>query len=408
MTISALQRLHCEEVSTKWWNRRNACLDDTTRFDWLVELDTGLDANLDGLLEGGELAMEAAAQALAKALRLGVQDVLADCFTQVALMAERDGLDGLLKCAVDPRLIPAIEAYIAWSPTPAASQFAAQCSTHPDAPLYWPALRSLHVHGLSSQDLHRHLNTVSIDHAPQLLSVLANGGALDALGLVLQIVDNPRLPDDSPTRLAAAQCAVLLGAGARALPALRAAALTPGTHQVPACHLLSLCLPAHTLEQHVQCLASGTPSIRPNPLLAIRCVGWGGYIAHVPWLLDRLQEASLISASANAFHHITGLRIEQLLEDSTADGNGPLRSAVHGAMQRWWAKHRDDFTQELPCLLGEPATLDRVNQILVSGTQGARETAALRRMLGVPGSSRFPTCAHVQLQRDRFQVFARH
>lgn len=254
MTISALQRLHCEEVSTKWWNRRNACLDDTTRFDWLVELDTSLDANLDGLLEGGDLAVEAASHALSKALRLGVQDVLADCFTQVALIAERDGLDGLLQCASDQRLIPAVEAYVAWSPAPAASTWVQQCSADRDAPFYWAAIRNLHVHGLHSLDLRQHLAAVSIDNAPHLLSALANGGALDALGLVLQIVDNPRLPDDSPTRLAAAQCAVLLGAGARALPALRAAALIPGPHQVQACHLLSLCLPAHTLEQHVQCL----------------------------------------------------------------------------------------------------------------------------------------------------------
>lgn len=402
VAIPALQRMHCEEVSTKWWLRRAACLEPATRFEWLAELDSAIDAHLDALLEGGALAPACAAEALDKSLRLRAEDAVADAFTVVALRCASEGAAGLLQCAADERLLPATRAYLAWSPEAAATQCVAQAVADPASVLHLAALRALHVHGLTGTDLGARLRQATVEDAPVVLEALGDCGAVDALGWVLQVMDNPQWPDTSPLRFAAAQCAALLGEAPRALPVLTACATSGLPHAAAACRLLALCLPAADLERLARSIHAGTAN-PPDPQLALRCLGWGGHLRHVPTVLDCLQQPPLAPVCEEAFLHMTGLRFEQVLEaDAPAD---PL--PAHALLRRWWEAHRSGFDHGTACLSGQPATPAHLEEVLLSGTQGARETAALRRLLALPGSLRFPTRAHVQRQWARMDAWQR-
>ena len=403
MTIPALQRMHCEEVATKWWLRRAACTETMTRFEWLSELDLAIDTHLDALLEGGELAAACSAQALDKSLRLRSADALADAFTIVALRAAAEGLEGLRQCAVDERLLPAVQAYLAWSPEAAALQCVVKNSTDPGSALHLAAVRALPVYGLGGVDLGARLRQATAEDALAILDVLGDSGAVDALGWVLQVMDNPQWTDTSPLRFAAAHCAVLLGAAPRALPVLSACATSGLPHAAAAARLLSLCLPPAALETLVRSIHGGSAGNRPDPELAIRCLGWGGHVQHVPSVLDRIRDASLAPVCEEAFHHLTGLRFEQVLAVENPTGSMP----AHVVLPRWWEANRNNFDHGGVCLLGRPATPAHLDHVLLSGAQGARDTAALRRQLAIPGSMRFPTQAHVQVQWARMEAWQR-
>ncbi len=397
MTLAAIQKLHAEEVSTKWWQRQAACVDDSTTFQWLAELDRLIDANLDGLLEGQVMAAHAIEQAVDKALSRAAADASADCFTHVAFTAAIQGWKGLSKFASDPRWVEVVESYLAWSPRFAAD-VVEKCSQDGASPLHIAALKNLHVHGLPGDGLRDLLLKSRVDNIEAVLTAVQDCGRTDLLGWVRQIIDDSRLPEDSSIRYAAARCALLLGSSEHHLPLLRATAHGNTPRAPDAARLLSLSLAGGELARFVEALDSNA-----QPLLAVRCIGWGGYPGHVPLLLDKLQQPALASTVLQAFHQITGVNPESILrvegEPSRQENKG---LAARRRLLEWWQANGEAYPLDVPHLMGKPATAEPLRQALVTAPQGPRDAAALRLMLLNPGIRRFPTCAHVHLQWQRF------
>lgn len=396
MSIPALLRQHAEDASTKWWQRCGAVRQIDTRIHWLAELDEWIEAHCDGLLEAGDVGLETVRQAHENSLRKNAADVRGDSFTLVALQVERDGESALQTCVKDARLRGAVEDFLSWSPSEHAKQAISNWSQDATHPLHGSAIRHLHIHGLDGgEGLEQALFKSTPDTVRPVLDAIAHCGREDLLGHVIQILDAPQFPEDSPIKFSAARCALVLGSTQRAVAALRQFAGGNTSHALEACQLLSLVLPPEQFNVVWQ---------NPNAALAVRCVGWHGNPAHVPWLLQQMQEPSLRDLAKESFRQITGMSMDAITAKTAAGPSAPPSASAQPMPKtaaEWWAAHQRDFEQGSTYLCGRTVSANNLRHLLVTAAQGDRDTAALRHLLVLPADMRFPTAAHIDLQWQR-------
>jgi hypothetical protein len=376
MPIPTLLKQHTEDASTKWWQRCGAVRQLDTRIEWLAELDELIAAHCDGLLEAGDAGLETVRRAHENSLKRKAADVRGDGFTLVALQVERAGQSALQACSGDMRLRGAIDDYLSWSPGEQAKQTILNWSQDTTHPMHGSAVSHLYIHGLNGGDgLHQALFKSTTGTACSVLDAIANCGRI---------------------KFSAARCALLLGSTKRAVASMRQFAAGNTPLALAACQLLSLVLPP---EQFNVVLHS------PDTAVAIRCVGWHGNPAHVPWLLQQMQDPNLRPLAQEAFRQIVGLS-----PDAATAKAQPGRSKQTSAepethvIAQWWATNQKNFEHGPTYLCGLVLSSENLRHLLLTARQGDRDTAALRHMLMHPAAMRFPTAAHVDLQWQRAAV----
>lgn len=392
MHIASLLRQHAEDVSTKWWQRCGAIRQSDTRIEWLGELDELIDAHCDGLLEAGDAGWEAVHRSHEKSMDRNAADLRGDSFSVVALRVQLTGLSGLLACAQDTRFHSAIDDFLSWSDHEHAKRAIGIWSQDLDHPLHLCAIRHLHVHGLNGgEGLQQALLRSTTKSIAEVLDAIAHCGRRELLGHVLQLLDAPHLPQDASIRFSAARCALLLGSTGRAIPSLKQFASGNTSHALDACRLLSLVLTSGQLDDVLQTL---------NTPLAMRCVGWHGNPVHIPWLLERMNDPSLLPIAADSFHQICGVSVDSIAVGRPADSI-TSKAADSMALTQWWSAHQKDFEFSPGHLHGHKVSVESLQSILLTASQEVRETAALRYMLMSPETMLFPIAAHVDLQWKR-------
>lgn len=394
MSIPTLLTQHAEDASTKWWQRCGAVRQLDTRIEWLAELDELIVAHCDGLLEGGDAGLETVLQAHENSLKRKAPDVRGDSFTLVALQVERAGHSALHACTSDTRLRGAIDDYLSWSPGEQAKRAIWDWTQDTEHPMHLSAVSHLHIHGLDGGDgLGQALFKSTTDTVCTVLDAIAHCGRVDLLGHVIQLLDAPQFPGDSPIKFSAARCALLLGSATRAVASLRLFAAGDTPLAMEACQLLSLVLPSEQFNVVLQ---------SPNMAVAIRCVGWHGNPAHVPWLLQQMQDPTLRPLAQEAFRQIVGISPDAVIEKTQA-GAAKRRPATPAAnaLAQWWPANQKNFEQGPAYLCGRVVSAENLRHLLMTAQQVDRDTAALRHMLMNPAAMRFPTTAHVDLQWRR-------
>ena len=222
MSIHTIVRQHAEDASTKWWQRCGAVRQLDTRIEWLSELDEQIYAHLDGLLEAGDAGLETTQERHQNSLLRNAADIRGDSFIRVLLETQRTGQSGLRAHSKHLELRGAIDDFLSWSPSGISKQAILDWSQDPTAPLHHCALRLLHIHGLNGDSaLQQALLESTTETVCTVLDAIAHCGRLDLIGHVLQLLDSPQFPHDSPLKFSAARCALLLGSVQRALAPLR-------------------------------------------------------------------------------------------------------------------------------------------------------------------------------------------
>lgn len=338
MSIPALLRQHNEDASTKWWQRCGAIRQLDTRIEWLIELDELIGAHPDGLLEADDAGMQASDLAHEESLQRNAADLRGDSFTLVTLKVLRTGQSALDACAKNVELRGAINDYLSWSPGEQAKQAIWDWSQDSAHPMHGSAVSHLHIHGLDGGDgLRQALFKSTTGTACTVLDAIAHCGRVDLLGHVIQLLEAPQFPGDSPIKFSAARCALLLGSTTRAVASLWQFAAGDTPLALDACQLLSLVLPPEQFNVVLQ---------SPDTALAIRCVGWHGNPVHVPWLLQQMQDPTLRPLAQEAFRQIVGISPVAVIENTQAGGaKRASATPATNSLAQWWHVNQKNFEQ---------------------------------------------------------------
>jgi uncharacterized protein (TIGR02270 family) len=137
-------------------------------------------------------------------------------------------------------------------------------------------------------------------------------------------------------------------------------------------------------------------------------IGAGGYPEFVPWLLEQMKSPELARVGGEAFSLITGVDLAyQDLDQKKPEGfeAGPTENPADDdvamdqdenlpwpnseAIRKWWAGRQQDFANGTRYCLGQPMSVDWLQQVLRIGLQRQRAAAALELAVRQPGQPLF-------------------
>jgi uncharacterized protein (TIGR02270 family) len=390
MAISLLER-HLHEASFAFSQRELCAAAPHHDARSLGELDANLEAHLDGLRLGGDAAWEICRAALPDG-DAGVT------FAAAELALSRGELrrfaEVLAIASVDAALAEGVRGALAWVPVERARP-ALERLLSPDVP---PAAQRI---GLGACADRRLDPKDALDRCLRAEDRALRASALVAAGVLGDPRRAPAVREDlghadRRCRAAAAWAGALLRdpAAEALLPetALRGAALDG------ACELLAL------LEEPTR--PARDLSALP-PRIAARYAGASGDAHHVPWLLERLADASIARAAGEALTSITGADMSRPpLRGAPPPGfaagpsDDPADPSVamdpdedipwpHGENVRTWWRARAPGSGARRTLLGEARTDAWLEQVLRRGRQRHRAIAAIALKLRRPGRPLF-------------------
>jgi uncharacterized protein (TIGR02270 family) len=384
----------------------------------LRELDEHLAAHLDGLIEArgsgtdccmGQVLEHATAGTMfaAAALAIGRRDeaTLNRLFAaaRCSVSALRGTVSGL--AWMPPRCMAGIVQPLLASDDPFRRQIGlAACRLHGVDP--GPALAT----GLQA------------DHAPLRAQALLAAGGLgrtDLLETVRAALQDAEVAGEAATSLC------LLGEPAAAWPVLQSHALDgPADRRDTRCialTLLMLSLPFEDAKDLVHSIGRSSQGNRARQRLTIRAAGLHGSPSWVPWLIQQMQEERGHHArlAGESFAMLTGADLAALgldrpapedatngpgedpdAEDAAMDEDEGLPWPDPGRVQAWWEANAARLPAAARCFIGAPPSVAHCGQVLRTGTQRQRITAAHYLCVLQPGRPLF-NCAAPAWRQER-------
>jgi uncharacterized protein (TIGR02270 family) len=240
--------------------------------------------------------------------------------------------------------------------------------------------------------------------AARALVAAGNSGRVELLPLCRDHLDGT----DPQHRFLAARSALLLGDRHAATDALRELSLAPGDFQGQALALfLKVVLPPEAQQTLQDAATNGAPA-----RVFIDGIAHAGDPAHVPWLIQQMEDPCLARLAGQSFSFITGLDLAYLdldrkppedvpdtvnddpEDDEVAmDEDENLPWPDQGKIAGWWQANGSRFAPGVRHFVGGQPSLPHCLDVLKNGFQRQRIAASHALCLLQPGTALFNTAA---------------
>jgi uncharacterized protein (TIGR02270 family) len=415
-SMSSLISEHADEASFLWLQRSSAVHAPNYAPQQFADLDEHLEAHIDGLRVADDEGWRLAEATLENE---GPEDFFPAAV--LALEAQDGRFDALIERAKGiPEVIPGLISALGWvdpkfltrrvremleSPLPFKQMLGiAACAVHRKDPGAW---------------LERYLASPAQKVRIRALRAAGELGRKDLLPHILAALSDGK----QEARFWSAWSGVILGNRDIALDALKAYALRAGVHQMPA---LQLTLMASDMDAGHE-LLQRLPRTPDTERLRIVGAGLSGNPHYVPWLIDRMEQASLARVAAEAFVTITGadFNLDQLetpppddFEDGPTDDPDDEDVEVpedvalpwpdKERIKTWWGQHQSSLAGHPRLFLGKPPSMKHCLTVLKEGYQRQRVAAAHYLCLSRPGTVLFNTAAPAWRQEAALNSLEQH
>nr|WP_176666059.1 TIGR02270 family protein [Variovorax sp. SG517] len=400
--VPAVVAQHAEESAVLFHVRARMVDAPHVKLHHLRRLDDRLAAHLDGLAVAGAYGAHLCATALAMP---GPGELFA---TTALALDTHDGpcLDKVLALAhALPECRPGVLAAFAWVPAPSLRGITGGLLASPSAFHRMVGILACRAHRVDpGAPLVAALGDPDSLLREQALRTAGECGRLDLQGACVRALAD----EDAACRFQAARSAVLLGDRHAAIRVLHE---ETGAGRPYRAQAIGLLLKLASPEQAVPILKSLFES-QADARELIRGLGTSGDPRWVPWLIDRMEDASLSRLAGEAFTLITGLDLaEHDLERRPPDGieTGPVDDPADddvamdeddglpwpdaGKVADAWAARAPDFPEGVRHFMGAPPSWDHAIQVRARGCQRQRRAASEYLCLLRPGTALFPTGA---------------
>ncbi len=384
--IAELAYQHVEDASFLWLLRERAARAPHYALADLAKLDGRLEAQLAALRLDPDLSWRICKKTL-KQKQAGAVFVAAVLTLERGQMAEIDKVVKVTAAGPDParELVSAL----GWLPFEQAKPFIQQFLESES-----PALRRV---GLATAAIHRREPPLALAHFLSDPDPQVRARALRAVGELGRVdyhhtVKNHYAADDPHVRFWAAWAGAVLGGDKEAVEILLAVAGEEGPYQERALQTALRRLDLPTARQWCKRTLR-----QPEPTrLAIMGVGALGDPEMVSWLLEFMPLPPLARLAGEAFTMITGADFAvEKLEGEKPEGfeAGPTENPEDenvamdpdenlpwpgpAAVRKWWDDRRGHFANGTRYLVGQPISVDSLQQVLRTGYQRQRAAAAL-------------------------------
>jgi uncharacterized protein (TIGR02270 family) len=392
---------HVDEAIFLWLQRRDAVRAPNYSPAQFADLDERLGAHIDGLRVAADIGWKFADAALETSApenffpaSVLAAEVIDARFAAIVERAEGapDAFPGVLSALgwVEPRFLTGRVKTLLDSPSSFSQTLAlAACDLHrkdPGAPLA------------------RFIMSPDPRLRARALRTAGDLGRVDALPAVQGCMTD----DKREARYWACRSAMLLGDRRKALMELAAYAFAPGNHQSKALELLLQVNEIGEGHEFLQQLSNA----RDGERLRIMGCGFIGTVRYVPWLIEQMPNARFARIAADAFVSITGadFNLDQLEAMPPADfEDGPTEDPADenvevpedaalpwpdvARIESWWQKNKSRYNGSTRYFLGQPVTTQWCMEVLRTGFQHRRVTAAQYVSLHNPGTPLFNTSA---------------
>jgi len=375
----------------------------------LARMDERLAAHLDGIAVAGEYGARLAGAVLENPGR-------GECFTVAVRSLEDGDSDALARVFTLARQSPegqsGLISAFGWV-SPAALRGVAQKllgSTDP-----FSRQVGLATFGMHRVDPPGALAKAVDDEHPavrcQALRALASLGHVHLLPKCVEILKEGH---DDQCAYEAAKTAVLLGEQRSAFEQLERVALRPGRLRSSA---LRMVLQAHAPDR-ARGLLSALSRMPGNTRLLLSGAGATGDPYYVPWLIEQMRKPKLARLAGESFCLITGLDLSFPIrelpqpddveagpeddpqdDDVAMDEDDGLPWPDAEKIAAWWQDNAQRFAAGARYFMGQPPTVPHCLNILKTGFQRQRESAALHLCFLKPGTLLFNTAAPAWRQK---------
>ena len=399
--IEKIVSQHAEEAAFLWTMRERAVGAQHYSLRSVARLDERLEAHLDGLRVAGEPGWEICKEAL------GLEGP-GEVFAAAVLAFEsghEDWMTTVLEVATrSPELARGLVSALGWIPHTQVKEQILNLLRNES-----PILKRI---GLAASVIHRQDPGSALKDALSSPSPLLRARALRAIGELgrtdLLVLAKAGVNDaDEGCRCAATWSALLLG-DVTTIPLLQKIATQGELFSQGAMELVTRRMSSSQAKTWQQELAGKVETRR----LAVQVSGLVGDPVSIPWLIDQMSGPALARVAGESFAIITGADlVNDMLEgkkpegfeagptDNPEDEDVELDPDEHLAwpdpalINNWWGKHQKKFTNGTRYLLGNPVSIDWLQQVLRNGRQRHRAVAALELVIRQPGTALFNTSA---------------
>ncbi len=396
--IENIVEQHAEEAAFLWLLRDAAVQEPHYSLNDLADLDERVEAHIDGLRVAGEAGWSFCADAL-------TQEEPGEVFA-AAILAFESGQDQRIKMVLevavtDPELSRGLISALGWL------RFD-QVKEHIDQLLrsLTPELRRI---GIAASAVHRQdpgsIFVDALNDEDTFLKALAIR-AVGELGRIdlLPMLKNQLAAKDKDCQFWAGWSAVLLGDRGEALEFLKTFATLESPFLESALNL-TLRVMDNTSTQNWLKEMSQQPDWLRYTLIG---AGVAGDPVRIPWIIEHIEVPELARVAGEAFTMITGVDIayedlegewpenfeagpteEPENEDVEMDPDEDLPWPEPKLIAEWWAKNKAAFRNGTRYLLGQPISLEHLQEALRKGFQRQRAAAALELAILQPGRPLF-------------------
>ncbi|WP_158487424.1 TIGR02270 family protein [Pragia fontium] len=411
---------HIEEASFQWLQHMNAVSRPDYSLADIVELDGYIEANLEGIYLGNETAWEICEPLL--------EDDIEYLFPATILAFRRDNKvwqRSVLKALTSENESAFIHA-LGWLSYDMVKPFVTQL-TNDKRPFY-------QYIGIAVCGLHRQMPDVDLRQLLQANIPLLKVRVIRLIG-ELKCHDfrkdlHSYLADENDDyRFWAAWSLALLGERVNIIPNMIRFVEEPGDYPIPALQVLLRIADEETQKQIIDKL------IATNELkLAVIGAGIAGYPEYISWLIEIMAQPELARLAGESFSMITGVDIDydDLVVEDNEDESGNLTSSDIDEEEldesffddddeddldeyeqdlpvpdpqliaEWWQQYQPHFNVGIRYLMGKTINEGHLFEILQSGFQRQRSSAALELALLSPYYLFFET----QVKGERQQRYS--
>ncbi|CBK41725.1 conserved protein of unknown function [Nitrospira defluvii] len=397
MIIAAIVTQHAEEAAFLWLLRSNATRQPHYALKDLAKLDGRVEAHVDGLRVAGEPGWE-----LCKAA-LGNEEA-GEVFA-ASVMAFESGIESRIQAILEavektPELSKGLISAFGWMPFQQAAPHAQR--------LLVAELPLQRLVGLAAYAVHRQDPGAALKDALSSTDPELRARALKAAGELGKTTFIPAMKaefaaEDLACRYWAGWSGALLGEPA-AIPVLQRLAERGHTKREQACAMALRRMSIDQAQAWLKSLANSPKALR----LAMQAAGVIGDPANIPWLIQQMANPAMARVAGESFTYITG--IDLAYDDLDTDKPesfeaGPTENPEDEnvdmdpdedlpwpnpqLIEKWWFTHRVQFTNGTRYLCGQPMTIESLNQVLRTGKQRQRTTAAIELAMRQPGTPLF-------------------
>ena len=403
---------HAEEAAFLWHQRDMAVRAPDFDLDDVMEWDERVDAHLDGLLIAGETGWE-------QTSGLGFEDpgeFFAGLWLAIAL-GKKNCVDELLLASEDnSEAHRAMISALGWlEPDKLQGVVKALLSSNKPHQQYF---------GIGACAVHRVNPGKALDGAleGEYPTLRARGlKAIGELGLVERITaaESDLNHPDNECRFWASWSAGLLGSD-KAINNLKSFARVEGPRRRAAVELVIKLMPPEAAHSWIRELAAQPDGLR----WALMSAGYLGDPFYLEPLMKQLANETVAAVAGEAFENITGLNIyEESLEiipevlpsqadededdvDEPEEDNGARVLGDDEALvipdpdkvAAWYEYNHQHFTSGQRLICGKPISAEHLNEVLRSGQQRQRRSAAIDLAIMNRGTPLFETRARGQAQ----------